>query len=205
MNALLKKGIAEFLGVTLFLTSIIGTSGAELQRLALATTLALAILLTASVSGGHLNPAVSLYFFAKKQIGAGEFVTYVVAQLLGGLAGAHLGAFLMGKNLPGLAATGSAVSANAFVGELVATTILVGIVGTLAAADKGNLIPWAVGLWVSAAAAFTATGAQANPAVSFGLMFNGGTVANTAMLVLAQIAGVLVTIVLMMVFKPAKK
>jgi hypothetical protein len=36
-------------------------------------------------------------------------------------------------------------------------------------------------------------------------MFNGGTVANTAMLVLAQIAGVLVTIVLMMVFKPAKK
>lgn len=205
MNALLKKGLAEFLGVTLFLTAIIGTSGAELQRVALATTLALAILLTAGISGGHLNPAVSLYFFAKKQIGFAEFGTFVVAQLLGGLAGAHLGAFLMGKALPGLASTSSAVGANAFVGELVATAVLVWLVGSLAAADKGNLIPWAVGLWVSAAAAFTATGAQANPAVSFGLAFNGGTLTNTAMLVLAQVAGVLVTIVLMMVFKPAKK
>ena len=56
MLNLARKGVAEFLGVTLFVTAIIGTSGAELARLALATTLALGILLTASISGGHLNP-----------------------------------------------------------------------------------------------------------------------------------------------------
>jgi glycerol uptake facilitator-like aquaporin len=204
MLNLARKGVAEFLGVTLFVTAIIGTSGAELARLALATTLALGILLTAGISGGHLNPAVSIYFFAKKQLGAGELVTYIVAQLLGGLAGANLGAFLMGKAVPGMSASGSAPTSAAIVGELLATAVLVWIVGSLAAADKGNLIPWAVGLWISAAAAFTATGAQANPAVSFGLLFNGGNLQATGALVIAQLGGVVLAMLGMMFFGKKK-
>lgn len=206
MTALLKKGLAEFLGVTLFLAAIIGTAGAELPRLALATTLALGILLTAGISGGHLNPAVSLYFFAKKQLGVADLLTYVAAQLLGGLVGAHLGAWLHGeKSLPGIGTGAYTWNAPAFFGEVLATAVLVWIVGSLAAAGKGNLIPWAVGLWVSAAAAFTATGAQANPAVSFGLMFNGVSIAATGWLIVAQLAGTALAIVLMMIFKGEKK
>ena len=205
MNTLLKKGLAEFLAVTLFLASIIGTAGAELPRLALATTLALGILLTAGISGGHLNPAVSLYFFAKKQLGASELVTYIAAQLLGGWVGVNLGAFLMGKSLAGVAAAAATPSTAAIVGEVIATAVLVWIVGSLAAADKGNLIPWAVGLWISAAAAFTATGAQANPAVSFGLMFNGGNLATTGWLAVAQLAGATLAIVVMMLLGQGKK
>ncbi|MEN9288202.1 MAG: hypothetical protein RLZ88_872, partial [Actinomycetota bacterium] len=79
------------------------------------------------------------------------------------------------------------------------------IVGSLAASDKGNLIPWAVGLWVSAAAAFTATGAQANPAVTFGLLFNGKGLAETGWLVVAQLVGTAIAVLLMMAFKPGKK
>lgn len=204
MLNLARKGVAEFLGVTLFVTAIIGTSGAELARLALATTLALGILLTASISGGHLNPAVSIYFFAKKQLGVAELFTYIVAQLLGGLAGANLGAFLMGKTAPGMSATGSAPTSAAIVGELIATAVLVWIVGSLAAADKGNLIPWAVGLWISAAAAFTATGAQANPAVTFGLLFNGGNLQTTGVLVITQLGGVVLAMLGMMFFGKKK-
>ncbi|MEY2675647.1 MAG: hypothetical protein RL102_913 [Actinomycetota bacterium] len=207
MLNLAKKGLAEFLGVTLFLAAIIGTGAAatELPRLALATTLALAILLTAGISGGHLNPAVSLYFFAKKQISAAELLTYVAAQLLGGLVGAHLGAWLIGKAIPGIGTSTANPYAFAFGGEILATAVLVWIVGSLAASDKGNLIPWAVGLWVSAAAAFTATGAQANPAVTFGLLFNGKGLAETGWLVVAQLVGTAIAVLLMMVFKPGKK
>jgi glycerol uptake facilitator-like aquaporin len=205
---LVKKGVAEFLGVTLFLTAIVGStsiSGTELPRLALATTLALMILLTAGISGGHLNPAVSLYFYAKKQLGLSELLAYLAAQLLGGLAGTHLGAYLAAKPLAGPSASGTAPEAQFLVGEIVATAVLVWIVGYLAANDKGNLIPWAVGLWVSAAAAFTLTGAQANPAVTFGLMFTGKGVGETGWLVIAQLVGTVFAMLLLSLFGKAKK
>lgn len=204
---LIKKGVAEFLGVTVFLTAIVG-SGADatqLPRLALATTLALMILLTAGISGGHLNPAVSLYFYAKKQLGLAELVTYLLAQLLGGIAGAHLGAFLIGKSLLGPTTSTAMPSSIQIVGEILATAVLVWIVGYLAANDKGNLIPWAVGLWVSAAAAFTATGAQANPAVTLGLMFNGNGLGQTGWLVVAQLGGTVIAMLLLALFGKAKK
>ncbi|MFM5968393.1 MAG: aquaporin [Micrococcales bacterium] len=204
MLNLARKGVAEFIGVALFVTAIIGTSGAELARLALATTLALGILLTAGISGGHLNPAVSLYFFAKKQLTAGELLTYIAAQLLGGLAGANLGAFLMGKTLGGITGAASAPSSAAIVGELIATAVLVWIFGSLAATNKGNLIPWAAGLWISAAAAFTATGAQANPAVTFGLLFNGGNLQTAGALVISQLGGVVLALLGIMFFGKKK-
>ena len=205
---LIRKGVAEFLGVTLFLTAILGSVSAgttELARLALATTLALAILLTAGISGGHLNPAVSLYFYSKKQLSLGELGTYLVAQLLGGFAGANLGVFLVGKQLAGVGTSAGAPTSVAIVGELLATAVLVWIVGSLAAADKGNLIPWAVGLWISAAAAFTATGAQANPAVTFGLLFNGGSIGSTGWLIIAELGGTVLAILLMSFFGKVKK
>lgn len=203
---LVKKGVAEFLGVTLFLTAIVGTGAAatELPRLALATTLALGILLTAGISGGHLNPAVSIYFYAKKQLSLSELGTYVVAQLLGGFAGAYLGGFLTGRPLVGPSTSATAPGTAAIVGEILATAVLVWIVGSLAANGKGNLIPWAVGLWISAAAAFTATGAQANPAVSFGLMFTGKGVAEIGWLIVAQLAGTAIAVLVMAFFGKQK-
>ena len=205
MLNLARKGVAEFIGVTLFVTAIIGTSGGELARLALATTLALGILLTAGISGGHLNPAVSLYFFAKKQLGDTELVTYIAAQLLGGFAGANLGAYLMGKHLAGISTKVTQPYSMQIIGEVIATAVLVWIVGSLAAGNKGNLIPWAVGLWISAAAAFTGTGAQANPAVTFGLMFNGNDIGFTGWIVVSEIAGAALALLLMMFFGTKKQ
>ena len=69
---LLKKALAEFLGVTLFLTAICGAAvyqNKELGTAALAAVLGLAILVTAPISGGHLNPIVSIYFFSRREIG----------------------------------------------------------------------------------------------------------------------------------------
>ena len=90
---LLKKALAEFLGVTLFLTAICGAAvyqNKELGTAALAAVLGLAILVTASISGGHLNPIVSIYFFSRREIGLVQLLVFLVAQITGGIFGAFI-------------------------------------------------------------------------------------------------------------------
>lgn len=208
MNSTLKKAAAEFLGVALFLTSIIAATQIESRdggfaNVALAGTLAVAILLTASTSGGHLNPAVSFYFFAKKAISGLDLATYVAAQLAGAAVGVQLGALLTGAMFT---PSSQAASVSDIVGELIAATVLIWLIGHLAATEQANKIPVAVGVWVLAASLFTPSGAQANPAVSFGLLFAGKSVTYVGAVVVAQIAAALLALVLgMFVTNPVKK
>ncbi len=46
--------------------------------------------ITIPVSGGHLNPAVSLAFLLTGDLGFGLFIAYVIAQILGAMSGAFL-------------------------------------------------------------------------------------------------------------------
>lgn len=211
INALLKKAIAEFLGTLMFLASIVAAvanSGSDRMaaHAALAATLGLAILITAGVSGGHLNPAVSLYFYAKKSISLSELGTYVVAQLAGALFGAFIGAQIVGKAISGFTTSSAAPSSAAIIGELFATGGLVFLIGYLVNNKLTNLIPVAVGVWVFSASSFTITGAQANPAVSFGLSLVGQAIDFSAWIVIAQLAGGAIAVVFLQIFaaKPAK-
>lgn len=196
---LLRKMLAEFIGVMLFLTSIVYSQSA----MVLSITLGLMALLLGGVSGGHFNPAVSLYFLARKQLGVVDFIGYVVAQLLGAVAGSSLAMFLKEQNLGGFnvgPTSGLSVDAQvAFVSEIVATAGLVLLIITLIQNKLTHLIPFGLMLWVFAAANFTPTGAQANPAVTFGLMANHSfNVSTGAALMLAQVVGVVVAMVLTM-------
>ena len=209
MYVLARKLFAEFMGVAIFVTAIVGANtpmmGSPLAGLAAATTLGLMILATASFSGGHLNPAVSLYFFARKQLSVTDFIAYVAAQLLGGLAGAYLGGAIWG--FPGGVNVATSVPAGSFVSEILATGILVGLVGHLAQSKQAGLIPAAVGAWVFAAGTFTSSGAFANPAVTFGRVFAshaGISASGAGSYVLAQVIGSLLGVVLIgYVFNPA--
>ena len=95
---LVRKMLAEFVGVAMFLTAIVGagaTFGSQeeanpFHAMVLAITLGLMALLVGGVSGGHLNPAVSLYFLSRKELSITEFIGYVVAQLGGAVAGVAL-------------------------------------------------------------------------------------------------------------------
>jgi arsenate reductase len=205
--------LAEFVGVTLFLTAII-SAGATFTKpetmnpfhaATLAITLGIAALLTGAVSGGHLNPAVSLYFFSRKEISAVDFIGYVAAQLAGAAAGVSLGEYLHGYNIAGFTTAASTLSAGpAFVGEVLATAGLVLLVTTLIQNKLTHLIPFGLMLWVFAAFNFTPTGAQANPAVTFGLMVDGKLpVASGAQLILAQIVGLLIAVILGMLLTSA--
>lgn len=77
----MQKYLVEFLG-TLFFVYIILATG---NPLAIGAALALAILVTRDVSGGHINPAVTITMAAAGKIPTTEIIPYCVSQVLGGL------------------------------------------------------------------------------------------------------------------------
>lgn len=195
INSLVRKAISELFGVMVFVTSIVAANfNPTFHNLALAATLGVMILLTAGVSGGHLNPAVSLFFFARKEIDLSTLLSYWVAQLSGAALGLYLGFALSGSKVTAVIAP-SGISANAvFIGELFSTTVLVILIHRLVSTKRASLIPLAVGFWVLAASTFTLTGAQANPAVTFALMLRDGFTQGNLAIVLAEFAGALLAL-----------
>ncbi|MEN9753442.1 MAG: hypothetical protein RL670_1133 [Actinomycetota bacterium] len=204
MPLLNKKVLAEFLGTTVFLASIVGSSASAnpFAQASLAITLGLMILLFGQISGGHFNPVVSVYFFATKKLSLSELLTYVVAQLFGGFVGAFVGISIWG----GTISYGGQSVANLaphLGGEVLATAGLVALIGYLANTGRENMIWAAVALWVFAAGIFTQTGAQANPAVSLALVFAGHAFNDQALIVIAEFVGLLLAVMLLIfIVKP---
>lgn len=77
----MQRYVVEFFGTMLFVYIILATGNA----LAIGATLALLILLMGSVSGGHVNPAVSIAMAAAGKLPTTDLVPYCIAQILGGL------------------------------------------------------------------------------------------------------------------------
>ena len=73
--------LAEYLGVFFFILAIFASGG---NPLIIGAALALVIFLTAPISSGHINPAVSLAMFMDSKLNSSTLLGYVVAQLLGG-------------------------------------------------------------------------------------------------------------------------
>lgn len=77
----MQKYLIEFFGTMLFVYIILSTGNA----LAIGATLALLMLLMGEVSGGYMNPAVSIVMAAAGKIPNTDLVPYCIAQILGGL------------------------------------------------------------------------------------------------------------------------
>ena len=100
MNAKFRPLLAEFLGTGLFVfigagsivANAVTNGGVTNLGIALAHGVGMAVLISSlmSVSGAHFNPAVSLGLFVAGTIDAGTLGRYVLAQLVGGIAGAAL-------------------------------------------------------------------------------------------------------------------
>ena len=73
--------LAEFTG-TLFFVYIVLATG---NPLAIGAAFALAILLTANLSGGHINPAITIVMASLGKIGTNDIVPYILAQVFGAL------------------------------------------------------------------------------------------------------------------------
>src|ERR1700759_5246088 len=132
------------------------------------------ILFMGTVSGAHLNPAVSVAFAARGDFPWKRVPAYIVAQFLGAVLATLLLWALLGKQgSAGLTLPGHGVSTGtALVWELVLTTGLVSVIlgtasgaqqiGPLAAIGVGGYIALA-GLWGS-----PVSGASMNPVRSLG-------------------------------------
>jgi aquaporin Z len=141
------------------------------------------ILFMGTVSGAHLNPAVSIAFAARGDFPWKRVPAYLVAQFLGAILATLLLWALIGKQgSAGLTLPGSGIStATALLWEIVLTTGLVSVIlgtasgaqqiGPLAAIGVGSYIALA-GLWGS-----PVSGASMNPARSLGpaLVLGDGT------------------------------
>ncbi len=87
----MKKFVAELIGTFVFLgVIIVSVSGKSLTIADKAETwikvglaLSVAILLIGNISGGHLNPAVSLMFYLHKDLTFEELIIYILAQVIG--------------------------------------------------------------------------------------------------------------------------
>lgn len=77
----MQKYVVEFLGTTLFVYVILATGNA----LAIGATLALVMLIIGGISGGYVNPAVSIVMAAAGKLPTVDLVPYCIAQILGAL------------------------------------------------------------------------------------------------------------------------
>lgn len=73
--------LAEYIGAFFFVLVIFASGGSPLV---IGAGLALVIFLIAGISGGHVNPAVSLAMFMNGSLKPIDLFSYVFAQLLGG-------------------------------------------------------------------------------------------------------------------------
>ena len=80
------KYLVEFLGTAFFIYVILATG----NPLAIGLALTLAILMSANVSGGMINPAVTIVMVSAGKLETGELVPYCLAQVLGGLTALEL-------------------------------------------------------------------------------------------------------------------
>jgi glycerol uptake facilitator-like aquaporin len=213
-----RRLVAEALGTAFLLATVVG-SGIMAERLA-GGNLALAllgntlptgailivlILILGPVSGAHFNPAVSLTFLLQRQIGAGDALAYVGAQVAGGLAGTWLAHAMFGEPVLMLGTTARS-GAGQWLGEITATFGLVATILGCVRFRPGAVAP-AVGLYITAAYWFTSSTSFANPAVTiaraFSDSFAGIRPHDAPAFIAAQLIGaVLATLVLGWLLRP---
>ena len=191
----MKKYVCEFLGT--FMLVLLGCGSAVLAGNAIGTVgialaFGLAIVAIAysvgRISGGHVNPAVSLAMFINKKMDTKDFCGYVVAQILGALAGSGVLALIVSMTKlqeVGLGANGyedlSAVGltlAGALVVEIIATCIFVlAILGVTHNEKHSSVAGLVIGLVLTLIHIVTIplTGTSVNPARSLAsAIFVGG-------------------------------
>ncbi|XP_025088343.1 aquaporin-8-like isoform X1 [Pomacea canaliculata] len=191
-----RPALAEFFGVTLFVCvgclavtqsgggSVPGAVPFSAVSIALAHGLTIALLVCAlgSVSGAHLNPAVTLGVLLAGGISIPKAVIYFISQLIGSMTGAALARGILpasvyeliggGAHNLGSFAKDSVTPGQGVLCEMVLTMVLVMTV-LLTAVDpitKTTLAPLAIGFAVTVdiLAGILITGASMNPARSFG-------------------------------------
>jgi aquaporin Z len=178
----MRKYFVEAIGTFLLVfvgTFIITESGGStiVISLGFGITLGIIVMLFGSVSGAHVNPAVSLGAWIRGDFSTSDIVPYWIAQFIGAIAGSFLLYSIVDHGI-GIGETVFTMEpVNAFLIEAVLTFVFVMVIFKM-----GNKKPLhaalAIGgtLFVIHLIAFSLTGASVNPARSIAPVVVGGSV-----------------------------
>tara|TARA_R110000868_G_scaffold398654_1_gene671963 strand:- start:1002 stop:1664 length:663 start_codon:yes stop_codon:yes gene_type:complete len=201
-----RRLVAEAIGTAILVAVVVG-SGIMAERLAggnaavaligntaaTGAILYVLILIFGPVSGAHFNPAVTLVFFTRGEIGLSMATIYILVQLAAAVGGTILAHAMF--EVPLLQhATHMRASTGEMVGEIVATFMLVmAILGAIRHAPQA--VAPVVALTIVAGYWFTSSTSFANPAVAlargFTDSFSGIRLIDVPWFVAAQVAGAL--------------
>jgi len=208
-HGLAARLIAEALGAAFLLIIVVG-SGIMGERLAggnaaiallansLATGAGLVVLITVlgPISGAHFNPAVTLAFATRGELGWRMALAYAATQVAAGIVGVWTAHAMFGEAIWQVS-TKLRDGAGQGLAEFLATFGLVGaILGSLR--YRPDTTPWIVGLYIASAYWFTASTSFANPAVTVARSltdtFAGIAPQSAPQFIAAQLAGALAAV-----------
>jgi len=197
-----KKYLAEFIGTCVLVLFACGVAGqvCDIGGVGhLMTALAFGLVIVAmaysigNVSGCHINPAVSIAMLVSKKISVKDFCGYVIAQFLGGLAGAAiLNAIVKDTAKLGTNALYNGDAMVSFIIEVILTFVFViAILGVTSRESNGSIAGLVIGgaLMLVHLLGISFTGTSVNPARSFGPALIAGNLSGIWVFLLAPLVG----------------
>jgi len=221
-----KKYVAELIGT--FVLVFVGCGSAIFLgpatgagHLAVALAFGLSIVAMAyvigNISGCHINPAVSLAMLFNGKIKAGDFIGYVIAQVIGAIAAAALLTALLSMSgmddlTGGLGTNGVANLglAGSFIVEVVLTFIFIFVIlGVTSDSSKGAVAGLVIGLTLAFVhiIGIPLTGTSVNPARSIGpaLFERGQALTDLWVFIAAPLAGAVLAAIVFAALSSSKK
>jgi len=204
----MKKYFAEFLGTFALVFAGTGAiiindvSHGAITHAGIALTFGLVVLAMihteGDVSGAHLNPAVTLGFFAAGRFGGAGVLPYLASQMLGALAASGL----LRTLFPAHATLGATLPAGtewqSFVLEIVLTALLMLVILSVSsgAREKGITAGIAIGAVIALEAMFAGPicGASMNPARSLAPALVSGHLEHLWIYLAAPVLGALLAV-----------
>ena len=200
----MKKLVCEFVGTMMLVLLACGIAVAtEVHYLGTALAFGLVVVAMSytigSVSGCHINPAVSFGMALTKRMSWRDFFEYVIAQLLGALTGAIiLGLILQSYSALGANTyngTGTTVWIALLVEVILTFVFVLTVLNVTDKKENGHATGIIIGLTLTLVHLFGIpfTGTSVNPARSFGpALLQGGTALNQLwVFILAPLVGAL--------------
>lgn len=205
-TTLAQRIVAEGLGTAFLLAAVVGSgvmaaklSGGNSALALLCNTLptgailAVLILTFGPVSGAHFNPAVSIAFTLRGELRADVLLSYIAAQVVGGLVGVWAAHLMFELPLWQISTTVRTGPGQWFAEAVATFGLVMTIFGCVARTPEA--VPYAVGLYITSAYWFTASTSFANPAVtiarSLSDTFAGIAPVGVAAFICAQLIGML--------------
>ncbi len=219
-NALLRRATAEFTGTSFLLAAVVGSGiaaetlsedvGLQLFQNAFATACVLAalILTFGTISGAHFNPVVTLAERVFGTIDTSTAVTYILAQISGGVVGVIVANLMF--DLPAVDwSTKDRSAGNLVFAEVIATLGLLLVIFGVVRSGKSPMVAFSVAGYIGGAYYFTSSTSFANPAVTiartFSDTFAGIAPTSAPGFVVAQLVGAAIGIALISFLWPANK